>query len=59
MKHNLKNKIVVSDSNPVMNCRAIRRRKMGSDPQAEAWGVGVTLVPQEKLDMEKMGAMSQ
>lgn len=59
MKHNPKNKIVVSDSSPVMNCRAIRRRKMGNAPQNEAWGVGVTLVPQEKLDMEKMGAMSQ
>ena len=59
MKHNPKNKIVVSDSKPVMNCRVIRRRKMGSNPQSEAWGVGVALVPQEKIDVEKMGAMSQ
>ena len=59
MKRNPQTKIKISDSNPVMHCRTIRRRKMGSNADTQAWGVGVTLVPQEKLDVEEMGAKSQ
>ncbi len=56
MKRNPKTKIKVGDSTPVMHCQAIRRRKMnGSD----AWGVGVTLVPKGKIDIEEMGAITQ
>ena len=52
-------KIKVGDNNPVMKCRAIRRRKMNGSADSEAWGVGVTLVPQEKIDIDEMGAISQ
>ena len=59
MKRNPDTKIKISDSNPVMHCRAIRRRKMNGSTDGKEWGVGVTLVPQEKIDIEKMGAISQ
>ena len=59
MKHNPKTKIKISDNAPVMHCRAIRRRKMNGSADSQAWGVGATLVPQEKIDMEKMGAITQ
>ena len=59
MKRNPKTKIKISDNAPVMRCRAIRRRKMNGSADTEAWGVGATLVPQEKIDIEKMGAISQ
>ena len=59
MKRNPKTKIKISDDTPVMNCRAIRRRKMSGSTDSKAWGVGATLVPQEKIDIEKMGAISQ
>ena len=52
-------KIKVGDNNPVMKCRAIRRRKMNGSADSEAWGVGVTIVPQEKIDIDEMGAISQ
>ena len=56
MKRNPKTKVVLGDHVPVMRCRAIRRRKMGRSVDAEAWGIGATLVPQEKLDMDDMAA---
>lgn len=59
MKQNPKTKIVMGDNEPVMHCRAIRRRKMNGSADAKAWGVGATLVPQEKLDMEDMAATTQ
>ena len=59
MKRNPKTKIKISDDAPVMKCRAIRRRKMSGSADSMAWGVGATLVPQEKIDIEKMGAISQ
>ena len=59
MKRNPKTKIKVGDNSPVMKCRAIRRRKMNGSADSEAWGVGVTLVPQEKIDIDEMGAISQ
>ena len=59
MKRNPRTNIKISDNSPVMRCRTIRRRKMNGSTDAQAWGVGVTLVPQEKLDVEEMGAMSQ
>lgn len=59
MKHNPKTKIKISDNAPVMHCRAIRRRKMNGSSDSKAWGVGATLVPQEKIDMEEMGAITQ
>lgn len=59
MKRNPQTKTVVSDNTPVMKCRAIRRRKMGYDVDIDEWGVGVTLVPKEKIDMDEMGAISQ
>ena len=59
MKRNPTTKITISDDTPVMRCRAIRRRKMSGSADSQAWGVGATLVPQEKIDMEKMGAISQ
>ena len=59
MKRNPKTKIEVGDNSPVMKCRTIRRRKMNGSADSEAWGVGVTLVPQEKIDIEEMGAISQ
>ena len=52
-------KIKVGDNSPVMKCRAIRRRKMNGSTDSEAWGVGVTIVPQEKIDIDEMGAISQ
>ena len=52
-------KIKVGDNSPVMKCRAIRRRKMNGSADSEAWGVGVTIVPQEKIDIDEMGAISQ
>jgi nucleoid DNA-binding protein len=42
-----------------MHCRAIRRRKMNGSADSQAWGVGATLVPQEKIDIEEMGAITQ
>ena len=59
MKRNPMTKIKVGDNSPVMKCRAIRRRKMNGSADSEAWGVGVTLVPQEKIDIDEMGAISQ
>ena len=59
MKRNPKTKIKVGDNSPVMKCRTIRRRKMNGSANSEAWGVGVTLVPQEKIDIDEMGAISQ
>ena len=59
MKRNPQTKTVVSNNAPVMKCRAIRRRKMGYDVDIDDWGVGVTLVPKEKIDMDEMGAISQ
>ena len=59
MKRNPKTKIVLGDSDPVMRCRAIRRRKMNGSDDIQAWGIGATLVPQEKLDMEDMAATTQ
>ena len=59
MKRNPMTKIKVGDNNPVMKCRAIRRRKMNGSADSEAWGVGVTIVPQEKIDIDEMGAISQ
>ena len=59
MKRNPKTKIKVGDNSPVMKCRAIRRRKMNGSADSEAWGVGVTLVLQEKIDIDEMGAISQ
>lgn len=59
MKRNPKTKIEVGDNSPVMKCRTIRRRKMNGSADSEAWGVGVTLVPQEKIDIDEMGAISQ
>ena len=59
MKRNPQTKIKVSDNNPVMKCRAIRRRKMNGSDDSKAWGVGAMLVPTEKIDMEEMGAISQ
>lgn len=59
MKRNPKTKVVLGDNEPVMRCRAIRRRKMGKNVDADAWGIGVTLVPQEKLDMDDMAATTQ
>lgn len=59
MKRKSKTKTMLGDNSPVMRCRAIRRRKMGHEPDNSEWGVGVALVPQEKVDMEGMGAISQ
>lgn len=59
MKRNPKTKIKASDNTPVMRCRAIRRRKMNGGADSKAWGVGATLVPTEKIDIEEMGAISQ
>ena len=59
MKRNPKTKIEVGDNSPVMKCRTIRRRKMNGSADSEAWGVGVTLVPQKKIDIDEMGAVSQ
>ena len=56
MKRNPKTKVVLGDNQPVMRCRAIRRRKMGKHVDAEAWGIGATLVPQQKLAMDDMAA---
>ena len=59
MKRNPKTSIKPSDNAPVMHCRAIRRRRMNGSANSQAWGVGATLVPQEKIDIEKMGAICQ
>ena len=59
MKRNPKTKIELGDHSPVMRCRAIRRRKMGGSADSKAWGIGATLVPQEKMSMEEMGAITQ
>ena len=59
MKQNPQTKIELGDDSPVMNCRAIRCRKMNGSDDSKAWGVGATLVPKEKLGMEEMGAMTQ
>lgn len=59
MKRNPQTKIELGDDSPVMNCRAIRCRKMNGSDDDKAWGVGATLVPQEKLGMEEMGARVQ
>lgn len=55
MKRNPQTKIKVSDNNPVMKCRAIRRRRMNGSDDSKAWGVGAMLVPTEKINMEEMG----
>ena len=59
MKRNPNTKIKIGDSSPVIHCRAIRRRKMNGSDDNTAWGVGATIVPQGKIDIEKMGAISQ
>ena len=59
MKRKPQTKIELGDDNPVMNCRAIRCRKMNGSDDTKAWGVGATLVQKEKLDMEEMGAITQ
>lgn len=59
MKRNPNTKILVGDNAPIIRCRAIRRRKMNGSADAGAWGIGATLVPQEKLDMEGMAAIVQ
>ena len=59
MKRKPQTKIELGDDSPVMNCRAIRCRKMNGSDDSKAWGVGATLVPQEKLGMEEMGAITQ
>ena len=59
MKRNPQTKILLGDNAPVIRCRAIRRRKMSGSADAEAWGVGAVLVPQEKMDMEEMAAITQ
>ena len=59
MKRNPRTKMVLGDSEPVMRCRAIRRRKMSGSDDAKAWGIGATLVPQEKVDMDGMAATTQ
>ena len=59
MKRNPQTKTEVSDRTPVIRCRAIRRRKMVYDLDLDSWGVGVALVPQEKIDVDEMGAISQ
>lgn len=59
MKRNPQTKIKVNDSTPIMHCRAIRRRKMNGSADGKAWGVGATLMPQEKTGIEEMGAISQ
>lgn len=59
MKRNPQTKIELDDNNPVMNCRAIRCRKMNGSDDNKAWGIGATLVQKEKLDMEEMGAITQ
>lgn len=59
MKRKSNTKIELGDRNPVMHCRAIRRRKMNGSADSKAWGIGATLVPQEKMSMEEMGAITQ
>lgn len=59
MKRNPRTKIELGDHTPVMHCRAIRRRKMNGSTNNKAWGIGATLVPQEKMSMEEMGAITQ
>lgn len=59
MKRNPRTKIELGDHTPVMHCRAIRRRKMNGSADNKAWGIGATLVPQEKMSMEEMGAITQ
>ena len=59
MKRKSNTKIELGDCNPVMHCRAIRRRKMNGSADNKAWGIGATLVPQEKMSMEEMGAITQ
>ena len=59
MSRNPKNTIQISDNTPVMHCRAIRRRRMNGSADGKAWGVGATLVPQEKINIEKIGTISQ
>ena len=59
MKQNPQTKIELGDDSPVMNCSAIRCRKMNGSDDSKAWGVGATLVPKDKLGMEEMGAMTQ
>ena len=59
MKRNPKSKILVGDNAPVIRCRAIRRRRMNGSDDAKAWGVGATLVPREKMDMDEMAAITQ
>lgn len=59
MKRNPRIKIELGDHTPVMHCRAIRRRKMNGSADNKAWGIGATLVPQEKMSMEEMGAITQ
>lgn len=56
MKRNPRTKLVLDDDAPVMRCHAIRRRKMGKNVDADAWGIGATLIPQKKLDMDDMAS---
>lgn len=59
MKRTPKTKTEVADTNPVIRCHAIRRRKMGFKPDMDEWGIGVAMVPQEKVDMDEMAATTQ
>ena len=59
MKRNPQTKKMVDDATPVIKCRAIRRRKMGYEPGMDEWGIGVSLVPSNKIDVEEIGAASQ
>lgn len=59
MKRNPNTKILVGDNAPIIRCRAIRRRKMNGSADAGAWGVGATIIPQDKLDMDEMAAITQ
>ena len=59
MKRNPNTKIKPGDNAPVILCRAIRRRKMNGSDDSKAWGLGATIVPQEKMGIEEMGAITQ
>ena len=59
MKRKPQTKKIVNDASPVIRCRAIRRRKMGYEPGMDEWGIGVALVPCDKIDVEEIGATSQ
>lgn len=59
MKQNPKTKALTGNKIPVIRCRAIRRRKMNGSTDAKAWGAGAILIPQEKMDMDEMAAITQ